>query len=155
MREWLEKKPVQVILILVVLLIWGYNTYSIVGAAADEDSLVLPDRQKNMSIENWEVPEMRKNIYKADFPDPFKPKIEPAVVKSIAINPRQPQKEIQPPALTLAGIVESMALIKNRNNQLFFVSVGDTVEGAFVHTVTADSVILSFESQGLTLKINN
>lgn len=152
MREWLEKKSIQGVLIIIVLLIWGYNTYSIVGAA-EEESLKISNGGVDVNMEDWQIPELGKSTYRADFPDPFEPKFVSNT--ATAPQPEQPKEKAEPPVLTLTGIVEEMALIRNWSQQLFFVSAGDTIEGAYVQSVTADSVTVTFESQKITLIMNN
>ncbi|MEX2345038.1 MAG: hypothetical protein WD604_05450 [Balneolaceae bacterium] len=154
MREWLEKKSIQGVLVLIVLLIWGYNTYSIVGVAAEEESVKTPGGGMDINTEDWQVPELKKNTYRSDFPDPFEPKNVSNVINKPEVQSAPPEEAAEPPVLTLTGIVEKMALVQNQDNQLFFVSTGDTVEGARVQSVSTDSVMVTFESQKITLKIN-
>lgn len=155
MRKWMEKKSFQAVLIIVLLFIWGYNTYKIAGIGTedkvDEDLLTVPI----MDVDTLVASEVDRYSYDAGFRDPFVPILAKKVIHKPRISQPKPKREIKLPSLELTGIVEEMAMIQNKQRQIFFVSKGDTVEGARVQFVTSDSVVLIYESKKLTLKFNN
>lgn len=155
MRKWMEKKSFQAVLIIVLLFIWGYNTYKIAGIGTEdkieEDLLNVPI----IDVDTLVASEVDRYSYDAGFRDPFGPILAKKVIHKPRISQPKPKREIKLPSLELTGIVEEMAMIQNKQRQIFFVSKGDTVEGARVQFVTSDSVGLIYESKKLTLKFNN
>lgn len=154
MRNWLEKKSVKAVLVLALIVVWGYNSYSIVEMTNEEETAANQNQELNVNLSELKVPDNERFTYNANFRDPFEPELRKRVRKKPP-KKRPKKKVVRIPHLQLTGIVEEMALIKNQRKQLFFVSTGDSVEGARVRFVTEDSVGLVFKEKEFNLKFNN
>lgn len=156
MRDWLEKKSVKAALVVALILVWGYNSYSIVGIANKNETNPKSQKEIRIDLDQLEIPDTDNFNYKDDFRDPFRPRLKKKTQKETDDIPKESQKEqVQIPYLKLTGVVEETALIQNKRKQVFFVSSGDTVGGAHVRYVTEDSVGLVLKEKKFKLKVNN
>lgn len=156
MRDWLEKRSVKGALVLALIVIWGYNSYSIVGMSSEEETASGYENEIDFDISELTIPDTEHYRYKADFQDPFEPRLKSSVKEKPEPTQEQTREEkTRIPNLKLTGIVEEMALIQNQNRKLFFVSAGDTVEGARIRFVAEDSVGLIVKEKKFTLQFNH
>ncbi|GEM_PF-2188067 len=153
MRKLLEKRSIQLVLGITVIVIWGFNMLQIVDMSKDSE-----ETNKSTKIEFskafFTLPNFREYQYKGDYKDPFEIKLskikrEPNIPKSKKSN----KKTVRPPQLKLTGIIEGTALIQNNNQTVFFVGVGDTVEGARIESIVQDSVTLVFKQRTFSIKL--
>jgi hypothetical protein len=155
MGKLLERKIVQLALVIALILIWGYNSYSIMGITQKDEIMGSSENSMNFDTTGLEVPEARHFGYKANFRDPFAPQLAKTGHKKAKDPPKKTIQKVKIPSLKLTGVIDRMALIQNRNKKLAFVSEGDTVAGARVRFVTEDSVGLTFRKKEFNLKMHN
>lgn len=151
MKVLLEMKSIQVSLVLVVALVWGYNALTIMEISTGEgEAMSVSTAEFDSTL--LELPEQQAYRYNSDFRDPFQPALSrPAKKEKKPVRKKPPP--IVLPELKLAGVIEGTAILRNGKRGLFFAAVGDTVEGARVTAVAADSVVLVFKSKEFTVKL--
>lgn len=137
---------------IIVIVIWGINMLKIADISTGSDQ---PQQVDSLSFDEafFTIPELSKNNYNDNYRNPFQIQLTEKVKKKSTPKPKPPIKKIQLPRLTLTGVIEGTALLKNSRHMVFFATVGDTVEGAVVESVTQDSVVLEYKSKQLIVKL--
>jgi hypothetical protein len=154
MKKLLENRHIQLTLGLAVILVWGYNMVTLTGITVmDKTSETNPG--VTIEAKMLELPEHRQITYKGEFRDPFYPELKPPQRKAVARKkPDPPPKPVVLPPFELSGIVDGTAFIQNRKTKTFyFAAAGDMVEGARIHTLTADSVMFVYKNKEFVLKL--
>lgn len=151
MPENLEKTSVKVALVLALVIIWGYNSYSILDIT-EAGKLNANENDSTVTVSELSIPSHQQFEYNGDFRDPFIPLITKRVQKQEPSPQKTTPEPIKLPKLQVTGIVENMALIQDERQNLFFVSRGDSIGEAYVLFVTEDSVGLVFKKRKFNLK---
>lgn len=154
MRELIQKKSVQVLLGLLLMLVWGYNMISFFNLTTEEEVIKNPETLSDLNLGEVNAPVSKNYQYSADFRDPFRPGLTGVRQSPPPLENKSEPEELPLPVLQLTGIVENTAIIKDQLQKPFFVSKGDTVQGARVKSVTRDSVILVYRSKEIILTFN-
>lgn len=152
MNGILEKRSIQISLALVVALIWGYNAFTIMDITTDgAASEVVASTDIDSAL--LRMPNQLAYHYEGNFKDPF----EPALRRPAPRKKKKPAKPapppVTPPNLTLSGVIEGTAILSNTRRELFFAEVGDSVEGARITAIVADSVTLEYKSKQFSIKL--
>jgi len=153
MKKLLNSRIFQGILVLTLILVWGYNVLQITDLSIQPEPV---SQTRDIVIDQalFELPEQQKYSYSPDFRDPFQIDLPK---KQTGPKPRaKPQKKepVKLPPLTLTGVINGTALLQNSGNVTFFAEEGDTVEGAKIRVIYSDSVKLVFKSKEFVLTVN-
>ncbi|CAN5489594.1 hypothetical protein BH23BAC3_BH23BAC3_22390 [soil metagenome] len=154
MREFLQKRTVQAVMVAFVLVIWIYNMNQIMTIQSDTEnireelnlSLVDSTGLNTMSTYNFS--------YTGNFRDPFLSGIR---------NDRSPPNPMESsieetevsirPNIQLYGVVEGLAVIKMDGNMIHFMQAGENVDGVRVHKIYSDSVSFMYHQEEFTLNL--
>lgn len=153
MAELLEKRSIQAGLVLVLLLIWGYNMLKIDDISTGEET---PDPGEELKMDNTvlNIPERELYEFEGNFRDPFRPELTHLRTVQKAKPQIKPKKKpVVPPKLRLTGIIEGTAMFQNyQNKTVYFAVKGDTVKGALVIDIARDSVVMKYKKKIFTVK---
>jgi hypothetical protein len=156
MRELIQKKTTQMVLLVLVAGIWLYNSWTILSMTTGGEAVMYSGPSDPGFGAELTLPIYEAFEYRATFNDPFRPKMDRISRQPVPVRQQvQVTEEIILPDLMLSGIVENMAIIRSGPINTFFVSVGDSVEGAVISSVARDSVVLIFKDTRFSLKLQN
>ena len=153
------------LLIIVAVIVWGHNFYSIfLGVTAPDEEVYQPETDFLVQTNGSKLPEEDQNtfVYRAKYRDPFKPAAKRAtqdakVQKSKTINRPAPKATIPFPQLRFGGVIRDgqglLALIHLPNGDSRFLSVGDSLQGVRILKVEDKLLKCSFQDREYELKL--
>lgn len=146
MTELLEKRSVQLVLALIVILIWGNNMIKIVDLSTDKQG---SGEGQELSVDSaiFSLEEQSEYEPERNFRDPFLPALTLPPLPANRPMPPEETKPVELPRLRLTGIIDETALIQGRDQVVYYAAPGDTLEGATVTAIRADSVMMIFQSK--------
>ena len=153
MDDLLNNRLFQLLLVLVLVVVWGYNMIQIADISLPSNDTV---QNQSITIDQalFELPEKQEFEYKANFKDPFKASLPHYSPKPQPKKKVKKQEPVRLPQLRLTGVINGTALIRNTRQVVFFAVPGDTIEGAQVQSISSDSVQLVFKSKEFVLTVN-
>jgi len=154
-REAIQKKSTQTVLIILVAGIWIYNSLKIISIQSDGEIIRQVELSEFGESEDLTLPDLIHFEYRGNFRDPFTPLLEKVrtVQASQVIIEEQPEPEFDP-ELMLTGIFEKFAVLQDKNGSIFFAEPGDSVGKMLMNSVYRDSVVLRAGNRSFSLQLH-
>ena len=150
MKKFLETTYGKVVLCAVVAGIWGVNIINFSGMGEEEKA----QNQLFLDIEEgkYGVPIFETYTYDGSARNPFQISSDYRVQN----DPREQveKEEYQRPDLSLTGVMDGMAILRDNQGQTFFVEENETFNKILVKSVYRDSVLLVHQGNEFTINLN-
>lgn len=153
MRELLQKRSTQVIMVLLVLIIWIYNMNQIISIQSESENVSRDLDLGDVDTFQYDQISTYNYTYNGDFKDPFLPAIRYEQTPATPPESIAEQPEPVRPRVQLFGIVEESAVVKIANENVHFMQNGDQIEGVRLQVIYSDSVTFTFNEETFTLNL--
>ncbi len=152
-REYIQKKSTQVLLLILVAGVWLYNSWQIFSMNTGNEVIQQQEVLYAGGGEDLTLPSISSFEYRGNFRDPFIPVLE---VPGTAVNekpkPKEPE-EVPVTELELTGVFGNMAVIQDMYGEIHFVERGDSIGELVLTSISSDSVIFFIENKSISIKL--
>lgn len=157
-REAIQKKSVQTVLVVLVAGIWLYNSWQIFSIQNEKEVIRQTHFLEIGDGEDLTIPDAVPFEYRGNFRDPFTPVLT-STASARPVNSSEPGEEVpdepeQMPELTLTGIFENTAVIQDMNGGVHFAGPGDSIGDVILKSVNSNSITLSYMNKTLTIQLH-
>ncbi|WP_020404507.1 hypothetical protein [Gracilimonas tropica] len=152
MKKFFETTLGKIVLFAVVITVWGWNFFSFSEMSGEEET-GQSQIYANITDEEYSIPEFDGYNYSRGNRNPFS---IPAGFKTKQEQPASEpnEEEYRQPNITLNGVMEGMAILRDQRGQTFFVEEKDTFNTILVEKIYRDSVRLVHEGNAFTVNLN-
>jgi len=155
MKEYVHNRSVQVVLVTIFLIVWGYNLISIIDMSSGEIiSRDAPGIQPAMDLDLMYLPEFTPYKYEPGNRDPFVP---PGFTsQTVDVIEDVVEERAHPSTIyTLTGIADNMAILHHQDGRILFLNQGDNLDEGVLSDISTDYIMIQAGQQTFTLFIHD